>query len=50
MVLSVSVTVTWVLLGLALVFCVLAACGRGPLWPAVLCVILERLVQLLPAS
>lgn len=43
-------TVTWVLMVLALVFVVVAAVGRGPLWPAVLCLILERLIVLLPAS
>lgn len=43
-------TVTLVLMVLALVFVVLAAVGKGPLWPAVLCLILERLVVLLPAS
>ena len=44
----VRTTLTLVLLILALVFTVLAAIGKGPLWPAVLLVILERLVPLLP--
>lgn len=34
------------LIGLALVFTMVAAAGRVPLWPAVLLLVLERLLAL----
>ena len=39
-------SVSLVLLVLALVFLVASALGKIPLWPAVLCVVLERLIPL----
>jgi len=43
-----KLTVSLVLIVLALVFVILAAINKCPLWPAVLCVVLERLVELVP--
>lgn len=46
-------TVSLVLILLAVVFCILAAAGKAPLWPAVLLLVLDRLLvllNLLPAS
>lgn len=46
-------TVSLVLIVLALVFAILAAMGKMPLWPAVFLLVLERLfvlLDLLPAS
>lgn len=37
-------TVKMVLIVLALLFTVLSAIGRGPLWGAVLCLVLERIL------
>lgn len=44
---STRLTVSLVLIVLALVFAMLAAMGKAPVWPAVLLVILERLFVLL---
>jgi len=44
-----TLTVSLVLLLLALVFLVAHAMGKFPLWPAVLCLILQQFVLLLPA-
>jgi hypothetical protein len=38
------VTVASILVLLALVFLIFSAIGRLPLWPAVLCLILERII------
>jgi hypothetical protein len=38
----------WILILIALVFLVASAMGRLPLWPAVLCLLLERVVTLYP--
>jgi hypothetical protein len=43
---ALSVTVASILIVLALVFLIISAVGRLPLWPAVLCLVLERLVAL----
>lgn len=36
------------LIALALVFTVASAAGKAPLWPAVFCVVLERLLAVVP--
>jgi hypothetical protein len=36
----------WILILIALVFLVASALGKLPLWPAVLCLLLERVVAL----
>lgn len=41
-----TLTVGSVLVVLALVFLVVAAMGRAPLWAAVLCLVLDRIVAL----
>jgi phosphatidylglycerophosphate synthase len=43
-------TVGIVLMVIALLFVILAAIGKAPLWPAVLCVVLEGLVRLVPLN
>jgi hypothetical protein len=45
-----KVTVSLLLMIVALLFIVAHAMGKAPLWPAVLCVVLERLCALLPLS
>jgi hypothetical protein len=41
-------TVSTVLVALALVFLVLAIVGKVPLWIAILCLLLDRLLMLVP--
>jgi hypothetical protein len=48
MIANVRLTVSLVLIVVALLFVILAAIGKAPLWPAVLCVVLEGLVRCVP--
>lgn len=41
-------TIALLLILLALVFTVASAAGKMPLWAAVFCVVLERLIALVP--
>jgi hypothetical protein len=41
-------SVSGILVLLALVFLIMAILGKLPLWPAVLCLVLERMVTLVP--
>lgn len=43
-------SIALLLVTLALIFLVLSAIGKLPLWPAVLCLLLERLVALAPRA
>jgi hypothetical protein len=40
------ISVPLVLVGLALVFLIVHAIGRGPLWPSVLCLVILHLLGL----